>query len=96
MYCWAWALRFQKAQVRLKVSLWPLPVDQDVSKALSYFSSTVPICLLSLPVMIVSVPSLDIKVSWRSGAKEYHKITLHDKPHRLGRKNPGGWLPLLR
>ena len=36
------------------------------------------------------------KVSWQLGAKEYHKVTLHNKVHTrdlLIGKNTGGWLP---
>ena len=46
-----------------------------------------------------SVADLKGKVSWQSGVKEYHKVTLHNKPHTrdlLGEKNPGLWLLLLR
>lgn len=49
--------------------------------------------------MIVSkCSSLDMKVSWQSGVKEYHKVIPHNKPHTrdLGGKYPGGWLPLLK
>lgn len=38
------------------------------------------------------------KVSWQLGAKEYHKVTVHNKPHiqdLLGGKSSGGWLPQL-
>lgn len=39
----------------------------------------------------------DGKASSQSGAKESHKLTLHNKTHTIHRerKNSRGWLPLL-
>lgn len=40
------------------------------------------------------VSLLKRKVSWLLGAKEYHKVTLHNKPHKrdiLGKTEEGGY-----
>ena len=53
---------------------------------------------LNFLTVIITVINLRRKISWQLGAKEYHKVTPHNKPHRkdlLG-KVMKVWLPLLK